>query len=461
MHAGRRVVAKALKREQFLAWCAQLPPGCMVAMEACSSAHHWARKLRALGLDARLIAANFVSPYRMEGKSGKNDATDAAAICEAASRPNMRFVPIKSCEQQGVMSLHRVREGFKEERTACINRIRGVLAEFGLVFGKSPKILRSVLADVLEDAEQRTQHAGTLVLQRAFEHWRELDEHLRWCDQQVGAHVRANPAAKRAARITGIGELGASALTAGVGDFKQFRSGDQFGAWLGLVPRQNSSGGKTRLGRITKRGDDYLRTLLIQGAKSAVMSADKRDDPTSRWLVQLTERVGWQKACVAMANKNARILWAVMTREDGFDPKHVSVKPLAKQAARQSVPAAPPARPRVRPEWRSNHDNRSTHNRVRFLPPKTCSRRCIDRSDRQLVNSTNRAWRRSCPTPYREWSPAERFVSGSAPTGATRPFVDVQSVLCRQCSFACSSTRGLIIKPSSTNSIQALKGKSL
>ena len=137
-----------------------------------------------------------------------------------------------------------------------------------------------------------------------------------------------------------------------MGDFKQFKSGHQFGAWLGMVPRQNSSGGKTRLGRITKRGDDYLRTLLIQGAKAAVMSADKRDDPTSRWLVQLTARVGWQKACVAMANKNARILWAVMTREEGFDPKHVSVKPQAKQSARQRVAAAPPARPPARPECR-------------------------------------------------------------------------------------------------------------
>jgi transposase len=133
------------------------------------------------------------------------------------------------------------------------------------------------------------------------------------------------------------------ALTAGVGDFTQFKSGHQFGAWLGVVPRQASSGGKTRLGRITKRGDDYLRTLLIQGAKSAVMNADKRDDPTSRWLVQLTARVGWQKACVAMANKNARILWAVMTREGGFDPNHVSIKPQAKQVARQPVAAAPPS----------------------------------------------------------------------------------------------------------------------
>lgn len=342
--AGRCVVSRALKRDQFLAWCAQLPVGCLVAMEACSSAHHWARKLRGLGLDARLIAANFVSPYRMEGRSGKNDATDAAAICEAASRPSMRFVPIKSCEQQGVMSLHRVREGLKGERTGCINRIRGVLAEFGLVFGKSPKALRAELADVIEDAGNELSAMARKVLQRAFEHWRELDEHLHWCDRQVGQHVRSSAAAQRAAKITGIGQLGASALTAGVGDFRQFKGAHQFGAWLGLVPSQNSSGGKTSLGRITKRGDDYLRTLLIQGAKAAVMSAGKRNDPTSRWLVQLTARVGWQKACVAMANKNARILWSVMTRELAYDPRHVSVKPIAKQPAPPNVAAPIPVR---------------------------------------------------------------------------------------------------------------------
>jgi transposase len=198
-------------------------------------------------------------------------------------------------------------------------------------------VLRAALADVLEDATNELSGTARLVLQRAFDHWRALDEQLRWCDQQVGLHVRSSPEAQRAAKLTGIGEIGASALTASVGDFKQFKAGHQFGARLGLVPRQNSSGGKASLGRITKRGDDYLRTLLIQGAKAAVMSADKRDDPTSRWLVQLTARVGWQKACVAMANKNARILWAVMTREDGFDSKHVSVKPQAKQQDRHPV----------------------------------------------------------------------------------------------------------------------------
>jgi transposase len=231
-----------------------------------------------------------------------------------------------------VLSLHSIREGLKEERTACTNRIRGVLAEFGLVFGKSPKVLRAALPDVLEDASNELSGMARLTLGQALEHWAALDERMRWCDQQISGHVRGCEAARRAAGVIGIGELGASALTASVGDFSQFSSGRQFGAWLGIVPRQNSSGGKASLGRITKRGDEYLRTLLIQGAKSAVMSAAKRDDPTSRWLEQLVQRVGWQKACVAMANKNARILWAVMTRQRAFDAQHVSAKPAAKQA---------------------------------------------------------------------------------------------------------------------------------
>lgn len=330
---GARVVARALKRSQFVAWCEQLPKGCLVAMEACAGAHHWGRRLRAMGLDARLIAAHFVTPYRMEGRSGKNDANDAAAICEAASRPSMRFVPIKSTEQQGVMCLHRVREGCKEERTACINRIRAELVEFGEVFGRSPEVLRSALTDVLEDAANELDGRARLALQREFDHWRELDEHIAWCDQQIHQHVRGSAAAQRALKITGIGEIGASALVAAVGEFEQFASARQFGAFLGLVPSQNSSGGKASLGRITRRGDDYLRTLLIQGAKSALMSAAKRTDATSRWVVQLSQRLGWQKACVALANKNARILWAVMTRERGFEPGYVSQRPAAKLPA--------------------------------------------------------------------------------------------------------------------------------
>jgi transposase len=336
---GRVVTARALWREKFLPWCAQLPPGCVVAMETCSGAHHWARRLQSMGLQPRLIAGHFVGPYRMQGRRGKNDANDAAAVCEAAGRPHMRFVPIKSSEQQAVLAVHRLREGYKEERTACINRIRGLLAEFGLVFAQSPQALRTQLADVIEDASNELPHLARVALQRAQLQWLELDCHIVWCDERIAAHVKADAQAQAAAQLIGIGPVTASALAAGVGDFRQFKTGAQFGAWLGLVPSQNSSGGKASLGRITKRGDDYLRTLLIQGAKSAVMTAHKRKDRVSQWLVQLTARVGWQKAVVAMANKNARILWAVLARGRRFDADHVSVKPEGSAMAASAMAA--------------------------------------------------------------------------------------------------------------------------
>jgi transposase len=324
---GRVTTARALARDKFMAWCAQLPPGCVVAMEACGGAHHWARKLRAMGFDVRLIAGSFVGPYRMQGKSGKNDANDAAAVCEAASRPRMRFVPVKTPQQQAMLAVHRLREGYKEERTACINRIRGLLTEFGLVFAQSPDALRRALPEALEDASNELPALARMALQRAHLHWVELECHIAWCDERIAAHVRSDAQARSAAQLCGVGPVTASALVASVGDFTQFKSGAQFGSWLGLVPSQNSSGGKASLGRITKRGDDYLRTLLIQGAKSAVMSAHKRSDKISQWLVQLLARVGWQKAVVALANKNARIVWAVLARGRTFDPNHVSVKP--------------------------------------------------------------------------------------------------------------------------------------
>lgn len=296
-------------------------------MESCGGAHHWARKLAVIGLQPRLIAGHFVGPYRMEGKRGKSDANDAAAVCEAASRPSMRFVPVKTADQQALLAVHRLREGYKEERTACVNRIRGLLTEFGLVFAQSPEALRLALPDAMEDAANELPTIARLALQRAQLQWLELDSHIEWCDERIAAHVRSDEQAKVALLLCGIGPVTASALVATVGDFRQFKTGAQFGSWLGLVPSQNSSGGKVSLGRITKRGDNYLRTLLIQGAKSAVMTAHKRQDRISQWLVQLVARVGWQKAAVAMANKNARIVWAVLAKGRRFDANHIPMKP--------------------------------------------------------------------------------------------------------------------------------------
>jgi transposase len=240
---GRVVVAKALQRGAFISWCAGLPPGTLIAMEACSGAHHWTRKLISMGFDARMIAAQFVAPYRMQGIGGKNDANDAAAICEAASRPMMRFVPLKTPQQQAMLAVHRLREGYKEERTACINRIRGLLTEFGLVFAQSPDALRKVFADVLDDATNELPALMRMALQHAHLHWLELECHIAWCDERIAAHVRTDEQAKVAVRLCGIGPVGASALVSSVGDFSQFKSAKQFGAWLGLVPRQDQCGG--------------------------------------------------------------------------------------------------------------------------------------------------------------------------------------------------------------------------
>jgi transposase len=336
--AGRVITSRALARDKFMAWCAQLPQDCLVAMEVSSSAHHWGRKLMALGMDARIIAAQLAAPYRSEGATGKNDANDAAAICEAASRPHMRFVPIKTVEQQSMLAVHSLREGIKQDRNACINRIRGLLLEFGVAIPTGVRALEAVLDDVLEDASNEMNGLARITLRRAQDQWRELNEHLTWCDERIAAHAKDNEAVKQAATLMGVGPVGASAVVATVGNFKQFKSGAQFGAWMGLVPKQRSSGGKNNLGTITKRGDTYLRTLLIQGAKSVVNSAHTRSDPISRWVLALKERSGWQKAVVALANKNARILWAVMTKGTTFDRHHVSVKPSGSTATK-NMPA--------------------------------------------------------------------------------------------------------------------------
>ena len=336
--AGRLVVSRALAREKFTAWCAQLPAGCLVVLEASSGAHHWARRLVALGLDARVIAGQFAAPFRKQGRSGKNDANDAAAVCVAAGQPDMHFVPVKTAQQQALMAVHKLREGYKEERTAIINRIRGLLAEFGLVFAQSPEALSRALPEALEDASNELPGLARLAVQRARLQWVEIECHLAWCDERIAAHVRSDEQAKKAMKICGVGPVTASALVAAVGDFTQFKTGAQFGAWLGLVPSQNSSGGKAKLGQITKRGDDYLRTLLIQGAKSAVMTVHKRRDRISQWLTRLLTRVGWQKAVVALANKNARILWAVLAKGRQFDADHVSSKPLGPVTAVAATP---------------------------------------------------------------------------------------------------------------------------
>jgi transposase len=311
--SGRVVVQRTLRREAVLTWFAARP-ACRVGMEACASAHWFARELTGLGHTARIIAPEFVRPFRL---SGKNDANDAAAICAAVRQPQLRFVTVKSAEQQARLVVHRLRQGWQEERTAGLNRLRGLLAEFGRVYPNSAAAAlagaRSTLADETLPAALRQGVA------RQLEHLRELDAHLAVCDREIAQQARDDPRAVRVARLSGVGALTASAVSATVVDAGQFRCGRQFAAWLGLTPRQYSTGGKARLGRITRRGDTYLRGLLVQGARSALQAA-LRAPPTRRtrlaaWMVDTHQRIGYHKTLVAIANKHARLIWVLLTRD--------------------------------------------------------------------------------------------------------------------------------------------------
>ena len=312
----RAVLRKRLSRAQLTRFFAQLPP-CLVAMEACGSAHHWARTLRAFGHDARLIDPRFVIPYR---KGGKNDGNDAEAICEAAGRPSMRFVPVKSAEQQAVLSVHRARALLVAERTALANHIRGLLAEFGLVIAQGRATVRRALPELLKDAENALPDLAREVFAELHLRLSELEQRVEEYDRRVDALAKTSPQAQRLMQLPGIGPLTATAVLATVGPARDFHNGRQFAAWLGLTPRQHSSAGKTRLGRITKRGDRYLRTLLVHGARSVVRLAAARTDPRSRWVNAVRERRGFNKATVALAARHARILWAMLARDEDYRP---------------------------------------------------------------------------------------------------------------------------------------------
>jgi transposase len=300
-------------RVKLNALMASLPP-CTIGMEACSGAHHWARLFAAHGHTVRLMAPKLVSPYRMSGKHGKNDAADAAAICEAVQRPNMRFVPVKTLEQQSRLMVHRARQGFVAARTATINRIRGLLAEFGVVLPQKAEVVRRQAAAHLEELPG---WANTVIgdLLSEVHH---LDQRIKQYDVHVQAMARECTAAQQLMQLMGVGPTTATAIVAMVGNGTEFDSGRQFAAWLGLVPGQYSSGGKTRLGRITKAGDAYLRSLLVLGARAVLNAAPGKTDSVSRWAVQLQLRRGYWKAVVAIAAKNARMAWAVLTKGEAF-----------------------------------------------------------------------------------------------------------------------------------------------
>jgi len=310
---GKVVLKQVISRSALMRVIAQLQP-CLIGLEACSGAHEWARQFQRHGHTVKLIAPAFVAPYR---KSGKNDDNDAEAICEAVGRPNMRVVPVKTRDQQALLSLHRVRQGFVEERTAVINRVRGLLAEFGLVFAQRHGGLRAIPA-ALEGLPPLARRAVDDLLA----HLRQLNERIASYDVEFKHLANQDDAAKRIMTIPGVGPITALGMVATLGNARDFKNGRQLAAWLGLTPKQHSSGGKMRLGGVTKRGDDYLRTLLVQGARAAMQHAS-RAEPTrlSRWASNLVERRGYHKANIALAAKNARIAWALLARGGEFEPK--------------------------------------------------------------------------------------------------------------------------------------------
>ncbi|KVU25761.1 MULTISPECIES: IS110 family transposase [Burkholderia cepacia complex] len=306
---GRVVLRKQIKRNQMASFFANIPRA-LIGMEACSSAHFWARKLQSMGHVVRLMAPQFVKPYV---KTNKNDAADAEAISEAVTRPNMRFVPVKNVEQQAVLALHRARQGFVRARTAQANQIRGLLGEYGYSIPQGMAHMPQVF-DVIEDASNDLPGVFRQLILRLMDHLKVLHQQVTEIDVQIKAWHRNSDLAKKLEKIPGIGPVTATALVATIGDAKHFENGRQLAAWLGLVPRQHSSGGKQNLLGISKRGDSYLRTLLIHCARS-VISASKRKGNCEGWVHELIRRRNHNVAAVALANKIARTVWALWAHD--------------------------------------------------------------------------------------------------------------------------------------------------
>jgi transposase len=311
---GRPVLRKKLARGKVLEFFANLPP-CLVGMEACGSAHHWARELSKLGHEVRLMPPQYVKPYV---KTNKHDAADAEAICEAVTRPTMRFVPVKTIEQQTMAQLHRIRQLLVKQKTMQVNALRGHLAELGIVrgqgVGKAGQLMRLV-EDAADDTlpvkmRQQLQHLVELV--------RDLHRRLAEIDRELGEIAREHPAARRLATIPGVGPITATALVVAIGDIGRFHSGRHLAAYLGLVPKQHASGGKARLGTISKRGSTYLRTLLAHGARALVWVMRMRSEPCEDWIGRLLQRRPVNVAVMAQAHKTARIAWALLTKEQDY-----------------------------------------------------------------------------------------------------------------------------------------------
>jgi len=316
---GKCKLRKTVKRNKLLAEIAKLPK-CIIAMEACSGAHYWAREFKKLGHDVRIIASKFVIPYR---QNEKNDANDAEAICEAATRPKTRFVSIKSEEQQAVLCLHRIRQGAIKDRTARINRLRGLLAEFGIIMPKGRYPAQKAIVGILEDAENNLPFLARELLNDLWQSIKALNEEVLKYDRKLYALANKMKDAKRLMSIPGIGEITATAVVATVNDAKHFDSSRSFAAWIGLVPRQYSTGGVARLGRISKRGEKHIRTSLIHSARAVIANCKNKTDRTSLWVKDLVQRRGFKRATVALAAKNARLIWALLHSEKEYQVDYV------------------------------------------------------------------------------------------------------------------------------------------
>jgi len=317
--AGEVVVGKALRRRQMLPFFSKLEP-CLVGMEACATSHHWARQLSRLGHRVKLMPPIYVKPYV---KRGKTDAGDAEAIAEAVTRPTMRFVAVKSLDQQSMLALHRTRDLLIRQRTQLVNMIRGQLAEFGIVLAKGIQHVLKFTGQLLGGEAPDIPPLAASVIVALAEQLRDLQARIGGLDKDIRTWSRGNAVVQRLLTIPGIGIVTASALAATVTDPHQFTSGRQFAAWLGLTPRANSSGGKERMGRISKMGDQYLRRLLVNGMTSLSQSV-RRNPDAHPWAASLMRRKPDKLVAVAMANKTARIVWAVMTRDEIYRPPQTS-----------------------------------------------------------------------------------------------------------------------------------------
>ena len=316
---GKAVWKRKLSREKWIAaLCKSVPADCEVGMEACAGAHHWARVLTKYGYQVKLVPPQFVKPYV---KSNKNDANDAEAICEAMSRPNMRYVKMKSVEQQDIQAIHRVRSELMSHRTAKTNQIRGLAAEYGLVASLQVSSLRTALPLWLEDADNGLTDRFRALLNGLWGDLIHLDNRIAELNGEIEVIAKSDPVAKRLQQLRGVGPLVATALIATVGNGDQFSKGRQMAASIGLTPRQCSSGGKERLLGISKRGDAYLRSILIHGARSAMTHAKLKDDRLSVWVTDLAKRRHPNIAAVALANKTVRMAWAMMRSESDYNPE--------------------------------------------------------------------------------------------------------------------------------------------